>query len=48
MTLRSRNEWWGVTLDAPGDVRELARFYARLLDWELREDGTGDCLYLDE
>jgi len=29
-------------LDAPGDVRELARFYSRLLAWELFEDGTGD------
>lgn len=42
MALRARSRWWGVTLDAPGDVRELARFYSRLLDWELFEDGTGD------
>ena len=27
MPLRSRNLWWGVTLNAP-DARELARFYA--------------------
>ncbi len=42
MVLRTRAQWWGVTLDAPGDVRELARFYSRLLDWQLIEDGTGD------
>nr|WP_296076443.1 VOC family protein [uncultured Actinoplanes sp.] len=34
MPLRSRTLWWGVTLNAP-DARALARFYARLLDWEL-------------
>jgi len=34
MPLRSRNQWWGVTLDAP-DALELARFYARLLGWRL-------------
>jgi predicted enzyme related to lactoylglutathione lyase len=37
MPLRSRKQWWGVTLDAP-DAGELARFYARLLDWQLFED----------
>ncbi len=42
MGLRTRSQWWGVCLDAPGDVRELARFYSRLLDWELFEDGTGE------
>ncbi len=42
MVLRTRAHWWGVTLDAPGDVRELARFYSRLLAWQLFEDGTGD------
>ncbi len=42
MVLRTRSQWWGVTLDGPGDVRELARFYSRLLDWELFEDGSGD------
>jgi predicted enzyme related to lactoylglutathione lyase len=36
MPLRTRTQWWGVTLDAP-DARELARFYARLLDWQLFE-----------
>ena len=36
MPLRKRKQWWGVTLDAP-DGKELARFYARLLDWELFE-----------
>jgi len=41
MALRSRKQWWGVTLDAP-DGPELARFYARLLDWELfLDDGGG-------
>jgi predicted enzyme related to lactoylglutathione lyase len=42
MALRARTQWWGVTLDTPGDVRELARFYSRLLDWELFEDSIGD------
>jgi predicted enzyme related to lactoylglutathione lyase len=37
MTLRTRRQWWGVTLDAP-DAHELARFYARLLDWQLFEE----------
>src|SRR5262245_50001587 len=41
MPLRSRTTWWGVTLSAP-DARELARFYARLLDWQLYEDADGD------
>ena len=42
MPLRSRRQWWGVTLDAP-DGAELARFYARLLDWQFfpSEDGRG-------
>ena len=30
----SRRDWWGVVLDAP-DARELARFYATLLGWEV-------------
>jgi len=30
----SRRDWWGVALDAP-DARELARFYASLLGWEI-------------
>jgi predicted enzyme related to lactoylglutathione lyase len=34
MPLRTNKHWWGVTLDAP-DGLELARFYARLLGWEL-------------
>lgn len=37
MVLRTTKRWWGVTLDAP-DGRELARFYARLLDWRLLGD----------
>lgn len=28
--------WWGPTMEAP-DPRELARFYSRLLDWEIVE-----------
>ena len=40
MPLRSTKRWWGVTLDAP-DAPELARFYARLLDWQLFESGGG-------
>ena len=31
---RSRRDWWGVALDAP-DARELARFYATLIGWEV-------------
>jgi len=34
MSLRSSRQWWGVVLDAP-DGAELARFYARLLDWQV-------------
>jgi predicted enzyme related to lactoylglutathione lyase len=41
MPLRTTKQWWGVTLDAP-DARELARFYARLLGWQLFEDGDGE------
>ncbi len=33
----SRHDWWGVVLDAP-DARALARFYARLLGWEIDTD----------
>jgi hypothetical protein len=41
MPLRARKQWWGVTLDAP-DAKVLARFYARLLDWQLFEsEGDG-------
>jgi len=32
--LRTKTQWWGVVLDAP-DARELAHFYARLLDWQV-------------
>lgn len=31
---------WGTVLEAP-DATELARFYARLLDWPVREVGEG-------
>ena len=41
MPLRTRKQWWGVTLDAPNG-RELARFYARLLDWQLFESEGAD------
>jgi hypothetical protein len=34
MPLRTRTQWFGVVLDAP-DARELAGFYARLLDWRI-------------
>lgn len=34
MALRTKTQWWGVALDAP-DARELARFYARLLGWQI-------------
>lgn len=37
MPLRTHKQWWGVTLDAP-NARELARFYAKLLDWRLFEN----------
>jgi len=39
--LRTGKQWWGVVLDAP-DARELAHFYARLLDWQIfNEDENG-------
>jgi len=41
VVLRTRSQWWGVTLDAP-DGPALAHFYSRLLDWELFEDDAGD------
>jgi hypothetical protein len=41
MPLRTRETWWGVNLDAP-DALELARFYARLLDWQLYPGGPND------
>ena len=34
MALRMKKQWWGVALDAPNAV-ELARFYARLLGWQV-------------
>jgi catechol-2,3-dioxygenase len=34
MVLRTKTQWFGVVLDAP-DARELAHFYARLLDWQI-------------
>jgi hypothetical protein len=34
MPLRTKTQWFGVVLDAP-DARELAHFYARLLDWQI-------------
>jgi predicted enzyme related to lactoylglutathione lyase len=42
VVLRTKTQWWGVVLDAP-DGRELARFYARLLGWQIfneAEDGA--------
>ena len=41
MALRTKKHWWGVVLDAP-DGLELARFYQRLLGWELFPDENGD------
>lgn len=39
--LRSMTQWWGVVLDAPDGV-QLARFYARLLGWQVfNEHGGG-------
>lgn len=40
MALRTAKTWWGVVLDAP-DGPELARFYARLLDWQIFDDADG-------
>ena len=37
MALRRKTQWWGVQLDAP-DGRELARFYARLLGWQIFDE----------
>ncbi len=34
----SRHDYWGVVLDAP-DAPALARFYARLLGWEIGTEG---------
>jgi predicted enzyme related to lactoylglutathione lyase len=41
MPLRTRKNWWGVTLDAP-DGAALGRFYAELLGWQyFPGDGGG-------
>lgn len=40
MPLRSSTQGWGVALDAP-DAGDLARFYARLLDWQILEESPG-------
>lgn len=40
MPLRTKTQWFGVALDAP-DARELGRFYAQLLDWEIFGDSEG-------
>jgi glyoxalase superfamily protein len=37
MPLRTKSTWWGVALDAPNGL-ELARFYQRLLGWQIFED----------
>jgi predicted enzyme related to lactoylglutathione lyase len=41
MPLRTKETWWGVTLDAPDPI-ELAHFYERLLGWQFYPgDGEG-------
>lgn len=40
MALRTRTQWWGVVLDAP-DGPALAHFYARLLGWQVFDEGEG-------
>jgi hypothetical protein len=40
MALRTKNHWWGVVLDAP-DGQALAHFYARLLGWQIFNEGNG-------
>jgi catechol 2,3-dioxygenase-like lactoylglutathione lyase family enzyme len=40
MVLRTTKQCWGVARDAP-DARELARFYQRLLGWQLFADEPG-------
>ncbi|WBQ02652.1 VOC family protein [Kribbella sp. CA-293567] len=37
MALRTKAHWFGVALNSP-DPRALARFYQRLLGWELHAD----------
>jgi catechol 2,3-dioxygenase-like lactoylglutathione lyase family enzyme len=39
----SRNDWWGVVLDAP-DARALAGFYAGLLGWDLAVESDTHCV----
>ena len=36
-SLRTRNQWWGVVLDAP-DAQQLGRFYEQLLGWRIYTD----------
>jgi catechol 2,3-dioxygenase-like lactoylglutathione lyase family enzyme len=38
VALRTRQKWWGVSLDAP-DAPALAHFYARLLGWQVFDEG---------
>ena len=40
MALRTEKQWWGVVLDTP-DAPELARFYARLLGWQIIDEDDG-------
>jgi catechol 2,3-dioxygenase-like lactoylglutathione lyase family enzyme len=40
VVLRTSKSWFGVVLDAP-DARELARFYARLLGWQVFDESPG-------
>ena len=41
MALRTKQQWWGVVLDAP-NAAELADFYARLLGWRVFNEDGGD------
>ena len=38
----SRRDWWGTVLDSP-DPRALARFYSRLLGWQLSRESDTFC-----
>lgn len=40
MLNRTPRHWWGTVLDAP-DGPELARFYARLLGWQIVKEEDG-------
>jgi hypothetical protein len=42
MPLRTNKTWFGVVLDS-SDARELARFYQRLLGWQLFGDNPNWC-----